>query len=152
MGDNSQEFAWYLSVLDTSRVVLRLFLVIAVVFSSLLIDGLDTRNADAAVSPRTDFSLAKSVVFRKSELDAQSKSPMISICVVIDTSLLRDPGKGGCRPNMEFSIRWSASSAAPQMCMSKATRYLLLATAGRCLLAGTIVAKPNKQNKNVNLR
>lgn len=72
---------------------------------------------------------------------------MISMCVGMNTSLLRDPGSGGCRPSMEFSIQWSASSVAPQMCINTSTRFLSLATSGKCLFKGTVAAKPNRPNK-----
>ena len=132
MGDSSQKVVRYRTALAASRILMRLLTVIAVVLSSLLIDGLGSQNADAAENPKASF---------------QTKIPMISMCVGMDTSLLRDPGNGGCRPSMEFSIRWSATSVAPQMCINTSTRFLSLATSGKCLFKGTVAAKPNRPNK-----
>jgi hypothetical protein len=147
VGGNSLEREGYRSLLDLSRTLLRIVAVIGVALSSILIDGLVSQGTSAAASTDASAPVSESVASGKSSSPTQSRQPMISICVGIGTSLLRDPGTGGCRPNMEFSIRWGASSVAPQMCISRATRYLSLATAGRCLLEGTVAAKPNRSNK-----
>ena len=118
---------------------------VAAAISLLLFADLNSKYADAAATPKTTVPKTKSVALPKAALPTQVQKSVISLCVGIKTSLLRDPGKGRCTRSLEFSIQWGVRSVAPQLCISKATRYLSLGTLGRCL-QGSVLAKPNQKN------
>ena len=117
---------------------------VAAAIALLLFADLGSKNADAVAAPKATVPKTKSVALPKTALPTQIQKSLISLCVGTKTSLLRVPGKGGCARSVEFSIQWGRTSVAPQLCMSKAMRYLSLGNVGRCS-RGTVLAKPNQK-------